>query len=96
MLAGQALPNRLVALSDWVRQGGALLMVGGYLSFQGIEAKANYGNTPLADVLPVTMEAGDDREEAPQGVRPVVVDSGSSGREWLAAHMAQPSSGTSE
>lgn len=49
-------------------------MVGGYLSFQGIEGKANYANTPLAGVLPVEMEAGDDREEAPEGVRPVVVN----------------------
>ena len=45
-------------------------MVGGYLSFQGIQAKANYRNTVLADVLPVEMELGDDREECPEGVRP--------------------------
>ena len=73
-LAGQSHPNRLAVLSDWVRQGGSLLMVGGYLSFQGIEAKANYANTCLADVLPVEMERGDDREEAPQGVQPTVVN----------------------
>ncbi|VEA30618.1 Uncharacterized membrane protein [Salmonella enterica subsp. enterica] len=28
-------------------------MIGGYLSFMGIEAKANYKNTVLAEVLPV-------------------------------------------
>lgn len=72
-VTGRARPNRLVVLADWVRAGGALLMVGGYLSFQGIEAKANYRATPLADVLPVVMEVGDDREETPQGVRPRVV-----------------------
>ncbi len=38
-------------------------MIGGYLSFMGIEAKANYKNTVLADVLPVTMLDGDDRVE---------------------------------
>ncbi len=64
--------NRLELVADWVRGGGALLMVGGYLSFQGIEAKANYRNSPLAPVLPVIMEAGDDREETPQGVTPTV------------------------
>lgn len=63
--------NRLVSLAEWVRRGGALLMVGGYLSFQGVEAKANYRATPLADVLPVLMEVGDDREETPQSVAPV-------------------------
>ena len=67
---GETSPNRLNLLVDWVRGGGALLMVGGYLSFQGIEARANYRNTPLAQVLPVLMEPGDDREETPQGVVP--------------------------
>ncbi len=43
-------------------------MIGGYLSFMGIEAKANYKNTVLADVLPVTMLDGDDRVEKPEGV----------------------------
>ncbi|MDX7018424.1 glutamine amidotransferase, partial [Klebsiella aerogenes] len=45
-----------------------LLMIGGYLSFMGIEAKANYKNTLLAQVLPVEMLEGDDRVEAPEGV----------------------------
>lgn len=70
---GQRMPNRLQVLADWVRQGGSLLMVGGYLSFQGIEAKANYRATALAEILPVEMEIGDDREEAPQGAVPRVV-----------------------
>lgn len=73
---GQRAPqNRLTALAEWVQDGGALLMVGGYLSFQGIEAKANYRNTPIADVLPVLLEVGDDRQEAPEGVHPLVVGS---------------------
>jgi len=42
-------------------------MIGGYLSFQGIEGKANYRATPLSEVLPVELELGDDRQEAPQG-----------------------------
>ncbi|MEU2777126.1 glutamine amidotransferase [Streptomyces sp. NPDC007162] len=75
-LNGSRSPNRLDALASWVRAGGALLMVGGYLSFQGIEAKANYVNTAISDVLPVDMETGDDREETPHGVTPVVRDPG--------------------
>ncbi len=69
-VGGQTSQNRLGALAEWVDAGGALLMVGGYLSFQGIEAKANYRGTPLADALPVLMEIGDDREETPEGLRP--------------------------
>jgi uncharacterized membrane protein len=75
-LRGESRPNPLEALAAWVLEGGALLMVGGYLSFQGIEGKANYARSPLAKVLPVVMEAGDDREETPQGVAPAVVRSG--------------------
>jgi uncharacterized membrane protein len=67
---GERHPNRLEALREWTRSGGGLAMIGGYLSFQGIEAKANYRNTALADLLPVEREPGDDREECPQGVQP--------------------------
>lgn len=75
-LQGRARPNPLVSLAQWVNGGGALLMVGGYLSFQGIEGKANYARSPLAEVLPVFMETGDDRQETPQGVAPAVVHNG--------------------
>jgi uncharacterized membrane protein len=66
-MGGLRAPNRLQALAQWVEAGGSLMMVGGYLSFQGIEGKANYRGTPLAAVLPVLMEVGDDREESPHG-----------------------------
>ena len=54
----------------YVRGGGGLLMIGGYLSFAGIEGKARYHGTPVEDVLPVTIGETDDRVEAPQGVVP--------------------------
>ncbi len=61
-------PNALELIKEYVNNGGGLLMIGGYLSFMEIEAKANYKNTVLADVLPVTMLDGDDRVEKPEGV----------------------------
>lgn len=67
---GTPRPNRLEALRRWVLAGGGLGMIGGYLSFQGVEAKANYRNTVLAPLLPIEMELGDDREECLQGVHP--------------------------
>jgi uncharacterized membrane protein len=72
----ETVPNRLAALRDWTLAGGGLAMVGGYLSFQGIEAKANYRATPLAEVLPVELQAGDDRVESPEGPVPRLVDGG--------------------
>lgn len=73
-LSGRSMPNPLIALADWTRAGGGLMMAGGYLSFQGFQARANFVRSPLADVLPVTMLEGDDRVEAPQGAPVEVVD----------------------
>ncbi|MCY7417728.1 MAG: glutamine amidotransferase [Chloroflexi bacterium] len=69
--ASQVRPDRLAVLADWVRGGGGLLMVGGYMGFTGYAAAARYGMTPLADVLPVTLMDHDDRIETPAGVSPV-------------------------
>lgn len=63
------IPNALTQIKDYVAAGGGFLMVGGYLSFMGIEGKANYKRTVIADVLPVEMLDGDDRVEVPEGIR---------------------------
>jgi uncharacterized membrane protein len=60
-------PNVLSALADYVLHGGGLLMIGGYMSFTGIEGRARYGATPLAPVLPVDLLDRDDRVEVPEG-----------------------------
>lgn len=64
--------NRLQVLRAYVESGGALLMVGGYMSFSGWEGKAHYAATPLADVLPVEISDTDDRVETPEGSTPTV------------------------
>ncbi|MCY9807679.1 glutamine amidotransferase [Lentilactobacillus senioris] len=69
---GEKTPNRLEVLKQWVHDGGALMMAGGYLSFSGFEGKAHYHNSPIEDVLPVTISDGDDRLETPQGLTPKV------------------------
>jgi uncharacterized membrane protein len=66
------MPDRLAVLRDWVRDGGGVVMVGGYLTFQGIDAKARYAGTAVEEALPVTMHTFDDRAERPAGVSPVV------------------------
>jgi uncharacterized membrane protein len=66
------MPNRCQVIADYVREGGALLMVGGYISFSGVDAKAKYGRTPLQDVLPVSYLDADDLTEHPEGVVPAV------------------------
>jgi uncharacterized membrane protein len=71
--ASVSLPNRLTLIERYVQQGGGLLMIGGYLSFAGVDAKARYAGTPVEAALPVTIERHDDRVETPEGVRPRVV-----------------------
>jgi uncharacterized membrane protein len=67
-------PNRLQALRSYVENGGGLLMVGGYLSFSGVDAKANYAVSPIGDILAVEALTTDDRAEHPEGVVPDVID----------------------
>lgn len=66
-------PNRLAAIRDYVARGGGLLMIGGYMTFQGIDGKARYHGTAVEDALPVILQATDDRVEIPEGKRPTVL-----------------------
>ena len=72
----EAAPNRLASVEQYVRDGGGLLMIGGYLSFAGIEGKARYHDTPVETALPVTVSPHDDRVECPEGIQPVVTEPG--------------------
>jgi uncharacterized membrane protein len=67
-------PNRLALLRDYVRTGGALVMVGGWMSFAGVDGRARYARTPVEEALPVTCQPYDDRHEAPEGLTPEVLD----------------------
>lgn len=65
----KVMPNRTEVLRDWVAAGGGLVMVGGYLTFSGIDGKAGYGDTAVEEALPVIMLSGDDRKEVPEGTK---------------------------
>lgn len=87
-LMGKPTPNRLKLLREYVRAGGALAMMGGYYSFQGIHGAARYRGTPVEEVLPVSLLPYDDRVEVPEGFTPEVVGRDDHpilvglGREW--------------
>jgi Putative glutamine amidotransferase len=53
-------PNRIDELGRYVSGGGGLLMIGGYLSFAGIDGKARYHGTAVEYALPVTIGETDD------------------------------------
>lgn len=73
-LRSERSPNRLGLVADFVQRGGGLLMVGGYLSFSGIDGKGRFGMSPLAAPLPVTMLNHDDRIEMSEGAQVEVCD----------------------
>jgi len=60
-------PNLLKLVKEYVEQGGGFGMIGGYMSFQGIEAKAKYKDSHIEDILPVNLLTYDDRVEIPEG-----------------------------
>lgn len=65
-------PNRLTLIRDYVAQGGGLVMVGGWMSFAGIDGRARYHDTPVEEALPVKCLPYDDRQEKPEGIIPKV------------------------
>lgn len=68
------LPNRLELLRQFVADGGGLLMIGGWLSFQGRFGHGVWHGTPVEEALPVVFQATDDRVETPQGAIVEVTD----------------------
>lgn len=71
---GQRSVNRLELLRQWVEQGGALMMAGGYTGFQGMDGSAMFHGTAIEECLPVEINSAPDGLEAPEGLDPVVVD----------------------
>lgn len=67
---GKAHVDRLHVLKQYVSNGGALGMIGGYTSFSGYAGMARYGRSPIEPVLPVKLIEGDDRVELPAGEHP--------------------------
>ncbi len=62
-------PNRLESIREFVRNGGGLIMIGGWESFTGRRGVGNWGDTPVEEALPVEcLDVNDDRRESPQGV----------------------------
>lgn len=67
------MPNRAELIRDYVLEGGSLLMVGGYLTFSGVDAKGKWHDTAVQEVLPVEVLTVDDRMEYCNGIKPVTV-----------------------
>ena len=73
-LRGQRVPNRLKMIESWVNDGGGLIMIGGYMTFQGIDGRGRWHRTPVERALPVDCLPYDDRVEIPEGTKPEVAN----------------------
>ncbi|WP_461240486.1 glutamine amidotransferase [Paucilactobacillus sp. N302-9] len=66
--------NKLDLIERYVKNGGKLVMIGGYMAFSGINGSSRYEETVLAKVLPVECLGKDDRIEMPQGIKPEITE----------------------
>ncbi len=83
-------PDRIAAVRDYVRAGGGLLMVGGYLTFAGIEGKARWAGTPVEEALPVTISIGRRSCRVTGGRHAAGAPARSPHRGWAATGVAGP------
>ncbi len=60
-------PDRLQLIKDWVEKGGGLMMLGGWLSFSGVQGRSGWGRSLLADMLPVECMLTEDLVESSAG-----------------------------
>ncbi len=60
-------PDRVGMVKEFVENGGGFLMVGGYLSFGGLNGIARWWDTEIEAILPVSIARHDDRVEITQG-----------------------------
>ncbi|MCD4656618.1 MAG: glutamine amidotransferase [Planctomycetes bacterium] len=67
-------PDRVKMVKEFVAQGGGFIMVGGYVSFSGLNAIARYHGTPIEEILPVAISPYDDRVEVTDGFTFNVID----------------------
>ncbi|MBE3039496.1 MAG: cytoplasmic protein, partial [Chloroflexi bacterium] len=72
VFASTASANRLDLIREYASHGGGFMMTGGWFSFQGISGKGRYHETPVEEILPVSIRPYDDRVETPEGAAPQV------------------------
>jgi uncharacterized membrane protein len=64
---GVRVPNLLELVCEFVRGGGGFGMIGGYMSFGGMDGKAKWKDSCVEEILPVSLAWHDDRKEVPEG-----------------------------
>lgn len=60
-------PDRLDSVRHWIANGGGLMMLGGWLSFTGVQGRGGWGRSRLAKILPVDCLPYEDLVESSEG-----------------------------
>jgi uncharacterized membrane protein len=60
-------PDRLDAVKSWIKGGGGLMMLGGWLSFSGAGGKGGWARSRMAEALPVECMVTEDLVESSAG-----------------------------
>ncbi len=60
-------PNRLKLIENYVKNGGGLAVVGGWMGFGGQMGQGRYHNTVFEELLDINVSPFDDRVEIPEG-----------------------------
>lgn len=66
---GKRAENLLKLTKAYVEQGGGFCMIGGYMTYGGMDGKGKWKGSVLEEILPVSLLGGDDRTEVPEGAR---------------------------
>lgn len=66
-------PDRLNLIKQWIKDGGGMMMLGGWLSFSGVQAKSGWGRSALKEALPVDCLLYEDLVESSAGFNADVI-----------------------
>lgn len=72
--SGMRATNLLSLTKRYVAEGGGFGMIGGYMTYQGMDAKGKWKDSHIEEVLPVSLICNDDRMEVPEGADLVCTD----------------------
>ncbi|WP_018628634.1 glutamine amidotransferase [Niabella aurantiaca] len=66
-------PDRIAVIKEWIQSGGGLMMLGGWLSFSGVQSRSGWGRSVLQEALPVNCLLIEDLVESSAGFTAEVV-----------------------
>ncbi|MGN6352998.1 MAG: glutamine amidotransferase [Parafilimonas sp.] len=89
-------PDRLKVIKEWIHGGGGMMMLGGWLSFSGVQGRSGWGRSSLKEALPVECLLIEDLVESSEGFTAEVIEPEHPAIKGLAWDMFPPIFGYNE